>query len=506
MIRICSKEESRALDAKAIDMGIPGILLMENAGKGVSEKAFENFNIEAKSVIIFCGKGNNAGDGLVAARHLKANGAHPFIFFTVSPHNLTGDAKKNFMIIKNMSIPYTTLSHFNIKEEDINTILSTHNLPEAGLIIDALLGTGFKGNLKEPYNTLIEYINNLKLPILSIDIPSGMEADGGNSKHAVKANLTATMAFPKYAFFIYPDKEKIGTLEIIDIGLGGMWKGNIHKDEGKIFLIEKKDTYLKKRPVYGHKGSFGKLLIIGGSKGLSGALILATKAALRTGVGLVFTAYPDILDNIVSGSVHSAVKIPLPTKNGVIGEINKDILNGIDAVVLGPGMGNPDISIIKKIMEYTRNIPVLIDADALNLMAKNEIKEWKENMILTPHLIELSRLTKLQPETILKNRFKAPFIKDATVILKGAPTFIYYKDKILIQPVWDSSLSKGGSGDVLSGIIGGLLAQGMSILNASITGTYIHAQAGKYAGKVKTPFGAIPDDYIDFMPDVIAEL
>ena len=506
-MKVVSPSEMKQIDRKAIfDIGIPGCVLMENAGRGTVQIIKDKFKeLRNLNVAIVCGRGNNGGDGFVIARWLKNQGAEPHVFLIGNKEDVKGDAKTNLDIIVKMG--------FNIKE-----IKESKDIPkfdEFNLIVDAIFGTGFKGSVEGIPKEVIDSINNAGIPILAVDIPSGLDASTGNIEGScIKANYTCTMALPKRGLLLYPGREYVGELHVIDIGVPKELYEGIDLE-----LLESTEMklLLPKRPPDGHKGSFGRIFMLAGSVGMTGAACLSSLAALKMGAGLVFLGVPESLNSILEEKLTEVITKPLPeTEAKTLGmaafEPICDELNRTDVLVMGPGLGKHEetAKLIKKILAKI-TIPTIIDADGINNLTLNDLKAIKKPIMITPHPGELSRLIGKSVGEIQRDRVEVAKSTakelNLPVVLKGASTIIAVPDaKTYINPTGCSGLATAGSGDVLTGIIAGLLAQGLSLADAARLGVYIHGLAGDMVADKKTEYGMIASDVLEAIPEATQSL
>jgi len=492
---------------------IPTNLLMENAGRGVVEalKDYLSKDLRNYQIWIFCGRGNNGGDGLVAARHLLNERSKIKVFLFSNPEELKGDAQLNYQILKKTGQKIIKIT----KEEEISTLTG-----KPDIIIDALFGTGFKGKLEGIYRRAIEFINNSNSLVVSIDIPSGVSENGRVEDIAVKANLTVTMGFIKDSLILFPGKKYSGRIYLANLGIPNF----IFEGAGDKFLIEEDDlaAILPKRLPEGHKGTFGKALIIAGSRGFSGAAALTALSALRIGSGLVRLASPEEIMPALEAKLTEVVKIPLPQEETGSYSVKmlsllENYIQDSDVVAIGPGIGTKDKTkeFLLKLLSVVRELekPVVIDADGLNnLVGELEIlKKIKFPLILTPHPGELGRLINLSPKEVNENRIECAkefaLRYKVILVLKGAPSVIAAPEgKVFCNPTGNSGLASGGTGDVLTGFIAGLLAQGVGPLNAAIAGVYIHGKCADIGVKERTEYAFIASDILDYLPQVIFSL
>lgn len=507
-MRIVTNKEIQEIDKWAIKkLGIPGSVLMENAGRGCVNVIEEYFDPTNLAVLIVCGKGNNGGDGFVIGRHLQNRGAFVKVILTGHGSSLKHDALLNYKLAKKAGIEIHETT-------DLTKIKRVLNSFDPDLIIDAIFGTGFKGPVKGFYHRLINMINDTEKFIFSIDIPSGINADDGQFKKvSVIADATATMCLPKLGNYLYPGRELCGDLYVVDIGI----PYNLI-DNGYPRVIQFEDIYhlMPSRPPDGNKGTFGNVLIIAGARGYSGAAAMAAISALKVGAGLVRLAAPKSIMNSLEAKLMEIVKIPLAeTDNETISQAATDQLlphlEKTDVVVIGPGITtNPETAAFFLNFLPKITVPLIIDADALNIIANKigALKKLHAPFILTPHPGELSRMIKLTPAQINSARVDlAPKIArelSGILVLKGAPTIIASPDReIYINPTGNSGLASAGSGDVLVGMISGFLAQNLSLLEASILGVFIHGLCADLAVQTSNEYSLTAGDLIDSIPDSI---
>ena len=509
MIKIVSNEQMRKMDAQTIEkLGVPGIILMENAGRQTYEYILEfmaELNLAGR-IDIYCGKGNNGGDGYVIARHFFNNGYPVQILSVGDPEKLSGDAKTNYLICKEYKIPIEII-------QSSDQLRSYH---KPGIIVDALLGTGIKGKADGLYKEVIEHINNLGIPVVAVDIPSGLNGDFPTvAGSAINADMTVTMALPKRAHLFYPAKKYVGLLEIADISM----PEEIRKSSAvSLNQVEFSDLSFPTLDDDAHKYTAGKLFILGGSTGMTGAAILTASAALRTGIGLVNIGIPQSLNTVLETRITEGLSVPL--SETIEGSVARDALPGIkdriswaDAVVIGPGSGRNEETreTLRESIQFCleSKTPTLIDADGLYALSedKNLCMSLNSEFVLTPHHGEFLRLSSASKEKIQSEPWQClfDFAKETkcTINLKGAPSMVGASDgQIFINPTGNVSLAKGGSGDVLAGIIGGLMARGMDPCQASITGNYIHGEAADILLSSQSAVSILPTDLIDILPEL----
>ncbi len=486
-IKLLPAERMRALDERAInEIGIPGAVLMEEAGRGAVRLITASGWLENLDdlILLFAGKGNNGGDALVVARVLFLAGYRRVkVALLASGDRLSGDAKINHDAFINLGGEVLELL-----DEKYWAVLKPQ-LSSCKLIVDGLLGTGLKSSVRGLYAEIIAAINEFSGPVLALDIPSGLDADSGLPLgDAVRATATATFAFGKPGLFVTPGCEYAGEVEIVDIGIPQKWA----LEEAAAIQLLTADFCRARLPDIAisaniHKGRRGHLLTLAGSPGKSGAGLLAASAALHCGCGLSSLALPQTLAGQLEGRNPALMLNPLPesapglTRDLSAAELN-EITFGKTALAIGPGLGlhAAAASLIQTLL-HESSLPVVLDADALTqLAAKPEIlSKNRPQTILTPHPGEMARLLKCKTEDIQNCRLGAAvelaLELGVYVVLKGAATVIATPDgKLSINSSGNVLLATAGSGDILTGIIGSFLAQGLEPLAAAQTGVFLH--------------------------------
>jgi len=505
---LVTAELMRQIDRAATNkLRLSSLELMENAGRGIAERLILQNIIDPSSdakVVIFCGKGNNGGDGFVVGRYLYDAGIDVRIFFIGAANKLSDDARIN----RNSAV------ETGVAVEEIKSVNDIDPNLHCTHIIDAIFGTGFQGVPHGLAAELIEYINRKNATVISIDLPSGLNADNGQHEGAVvRADFTFTLAIPKYGLYLSPGRELAGQVEIVQIGIPDEDIEKL-KLPHQLITADMVASKLPKRKPDGHKGDFGYLLIIAGSTGLTGAAELTANSAMRSGCGMVRVACPDSTQPVLAAKLTEIMTHPLPdvAKKGALalrglGEIRQLALD-YDALAFGPGIGrhHETIELVKRFVADNEK-PIVIDADGLfALSPKTDVlKQSKAPMLLTPHAGEFKRLSGLDAPTDIHERFKVAllFSKEygVTLLLKGSPTIIATPSgDCYLNPTGNSGMAKGGSGDVLTGIIASLMAQGLSVEDAAVCGAYIHGLAGDFAADALTPRAMIAGDIIDFLP------
>jgi NAD(P)H-hydrate epimerase len=514
MRTLVSAKEMRWCDETAINTyGVQSLLLMEQAGRGVADSASNHFGpLEGKDVLVFCGKGNNGGDGFVVARLLLNQGATLQVVILASPSELEGDAKTNFKILSNLA--RTHRASLVIQRYSIR-LLSRRRKPH--LIIDAIFGTGFSGDLRPPVRQLVNWINAQRVPVLAVDIPSGVNGTTGAAKTgAVRATRTVTFGLMKTGLLCNQGQDYCGEIEVADIGIPPA----VHRAKQlKTFLVEPGDVgqRLPRRPSTAHKYSVGKVLVLAGSKGFTGAAYLCAMAALRTGAGAVMLATPESVYPVLARRLAEAIVNPLPaTGAGTLAmsalPALKEKMKWADVLVIGPGLStNAETQeVIRTILtSYDGNL--VVDADALRAVGEIGLKRMarlKGKFILTPHVGECSRImgepsARIDEERIETAR-KGAKIGRLTLVLKGGPTAVGLRDgSVLLNSTGNPGMATVGSGDVLAGMIASLWAQGMSGDDAAWSGVLLHGLAGDIAKENLGERSIVAHDLIDQIPAAV---
>lgn len=516
MIKILTGNQMKNIDKRAIaDLNIPSLILMENAGRSVAQVVLDEIgdNCIEPDVIVICGKGNNGGDGFVAARHLIEAGMNVYTVSIYRPDNLSGDTLINHNILEH----FTEINYLD--ELDIETLKDIISSSEA--VIDAILGTGLAGEVHKEIAEIIDAINEFAEGIVvSIDIPSGIDSNTGRILGtSVIADYTATFYAPKLGSVVFPGADFSGEVIINEIGIPAYL---LDDTEYNTYFITREyvSASLPIRPTNSHKGSFGSVFNIAGSFGMSGAAHMSAISSLKAGAGYSILAAPESIIPTLASMSPEIIYLPLQeTLNKTISL--EAVSNALDksarcnSFLIGPGLGT-DLSTIGFVSEFIgkladRDLRCVIDADALNCLAEKEDFTFPLKSIITPHPKELSRLLKIPVEEILEDRIKAArkaALKFNTiVILKGARTVISEPDgTVYINPTGNTALSTAGSGDVLSGMIAGFIAQGVELKDAAILGVYLHGLTGELASEDLTEAGTTSSDLIKYIPEALKEI
>jgi NAD(P)H-hydrate epimerase len=497
------------LDRLAIEeYGISGLVLMENAGRQVVEVIRQVMGeMQGKVVTIFVGKGNNGGDGFVIARHLLNLGAEVKVLSIVELSDITGDAATNLNIWQRMEQKVYSLQH----GDGLNIVRLV--LMNTDLIVDAIFGTGFKGKMTEKVGSLVEVLNSSGKPIVAVDIPSGLEANTGKvNGPCIQASHTATFALPKLGLLLEPGADYTGELHVADISIPSLL---IEQEAPERHLItpEMVKSWLPNRPSAAHKGSFGRVLIVAGSRGMTGAACLTGEAAVKTGAGLVTVAVPETLHDIVEAKLTEVMTVPLPDngKGFLSSEARQSILNlleNADVLALGPGLSTqPEVvAMVKELLPSVR-VPCLIDADGLNaLIGEVDIlRKIQAPVVITPHPGEMARLLEVSIKEIQGSRLettgRAATVWNVVALLKGAKTVVAAPDgSVYINPTGNPGMATGGSGDVLTGMVAALIGQKLAPASAAAAGAYLHGLAGDHGAMDKGMLGLTAGDILAKIP------
>lgn len=517
---IATAHEMRNIDRRATDkFGIPSILLMENAAHGILRVIEENYGpIKGRKITIVCGKGNNGGDGLAVARLLHNRDAVVQVILLADTGEMKGDAQTNLNIALkmgiNIAIPSPLAGEGKGEGADIWAVRTALN--HSYLIIDAIFGTGLSAHVTGDHLEIIELINDSGRTVVSVDIPTGINSDTGEVMgDAVKADATITFTLPKRGHFLYPGSELTGKLHIVDISIP---EPAIEEEGISLNLLTEDDItrLIPDRLENSHKGSFGHVLVIAGSMGKGGAAAMTSLSCLRSGAGLVTLATPESVQPLIAGMVKEIMTYPLPeTAEKTIGldaiEAIMKLSKDKDIVALGPGLTTNEetVEVVRRIIKELK-IPVVIDADGINALAGGH-GGGNSFTILTPHPGEMARLTGKSSAEIQKDRIG--IARDFAVnngvflVLKGAHTVIAEPSgTVHINQTGNPGMATAGTGDALTGIIAGLIAQNIDISSAVRLGVYLHGLAGDIAAKEKGMIGMIAGDLIERIPEAIRQV
>ena len=518
--KILTASQMREIDRLSIEkLGIPGMVLMENAGRNVAELIVEKFpQVDPERITILCGKGNNGGDGLVVARHLLMRGYRPRVVLLAEPEGLKGDARKNCSILLQSGLAPTIMPNqsdwFRARTEFLTS----------SLLVDAILGTGLAGPVEGFYREVILDLNRnfAPIPIVAVDVPSGVPSDTGEAPGpSLRARYTVTFTAPKWCHVFPPNCESVGELRVTPIGTPPY----VYENDASLFLnlLGREDLapFARKRASGSHKGNYGHALIVGGSLGKSGAAALAALGALQAGAGLVTAAVPAGVLPLVAGAAPTLMTEPLPENDaGAVSCKSFDyghfaaIAAGKSVLAIGPGL-----SMHPETAEFTRRVvrewtqaPLVVDADGLNAFAgaAELLQGDGRKLILTPHPGEMGRLAGLTTAEVQAKRVEVArqfsVEHKAYVVLKGARTLIAEPGgQVYVNPTGNPGMATAGTGDVLTGMIAGLLAQHPDapverVVSAAV---YWHGAAGDAAAARRGELSLLATDLLAALPEAL---
>ncbi len=500
-MKLFSAADSRELDRKTIEEhGVPSLQLMENAATALSDAAEKL--AASKSAAIFCGSGNNGGDGIAAARILNSRGFSVRVFLVGSKEKLSRDAAAMEERLVECGL---TLEEYTGSDGALEFIRS------AGVLIDAMLGTGLNNPVRGKYSEAIELINSLEIPTVAADIPSGVSSDTGEILGcAVKADATVSFGFAKIGHFIEPGCVNVGDLTVADIGILPD-KDIFESCKDKAFTKTTLKNSIPKRQKLSHKGSYGKLLVLGGSVGYTGAPYMASQAAVRSGAGLVFLGVPEDIYTIEAVKCTESMPFPLKALDGKINGKKDSVLAAVEeklksctVCLAGPGIGRSEQTeaLIEHIILNSK-IPVILDADGINALAGNiDILDRAAcPVVLTPHEAEFARIGGMINGNRLAGARSFAEAHKCYLVLKGHRTITAFPDgSCVINTCGNPGMAKGGSGDVLAGIIAALCAQ-LPLETAIPAAVYLHSRAGDIAAERYGEYSMTPSDIIALLPE-----
>ncbi|MBI2980387.1 MAG: NAD(P)H-hydrate dehydratase [Chloroflexi bacterium] len=514
-MKILTVEQLRRVEQSCARIGLPADLLMENAGHAVAEEVTRILGaVDKQSILVLVGPGNNGGDGLVAARHLHDWGARVNLY-------LLGQK------------PADDVNLRLARERGIACIASTEDktlrrldnlLASAAAVIDAIFGTGKSRPLADTFVAVLDRVSKAKdknpdLRIIALDLPSGLDADSGAVDPAcLYADNTITLGFPKPGLFNFPGVERAGKLAVVDIGIPSYLA---KAAASELITADWVRSILPKRPLGANKGTFGRVLVVAGSINYIGASYLACSGAMRVGAGLVTLATPASLQPILATKLTEVTYLPLPESSpGIfspqVARLIHRELGGYDVLLMGCGLGQSPsaVRLIKSVLLRLKSSPRLVlDADALNILAQTP-RWWQRlagDAILTPHPGEMARLAGVPVSEVQSDRVgiarKVALAWQKTIVLKGAYTVVATpQGESRISSVANPGLASAGTGDVLSGVIAGLLAQGLSLFDAAVAGVYLHGEVGEMVRDRLGDAGMIASDLLPELPLVIKQL
>ena len=503
-------QEMKEMDRLTIEsFGIPGIVLMESAGRGCVEGLLRHFpDVTQQKVGIAAGRGNNGGDGFVIARYLVSRDIDVSVYLLSERRRVRGDAEANLKLLDQMKVPVFEVPDLKAFENHLP------EMEQCGLWVDALLGTGLKSDVRQPFKACIEWLNKGKKPVMAVDIPSGLDSDTGNPcGSCVIADLTVTFAFPKIGHLILPGAGFVGQLEVVDIGIPADVVDQVGSQH-RLLTWEEVRGHFRPRALEAHKGTAGHLLLIGGSPGKTGAAVMAGRAAMRVGAGLVTLGIPRSLNQTMESMLTEVMTEPLPESKDqslAVSAFSKitSLLEEKKGLAIGPGLGTAKgtQNLVRRLVQSS-HVPVIIDADGLNALVggTSSLKGLQVPVVMTPHPGEMARLVGKTPAQVQVNRIgdARSFATEFRVhlVLKGARTIVAHPDgTVAINPTGNPGMASAGMGDVLTGMIAGFIVQGMGVRDATETAVYLHGATADSLAATKGPVGYLASDVIDLLPE-----
>jgi NAD(P)H-hydrate epimerase len=512
-MKVVTAAEMQAIDQRAMDeFSISGLSLMENAGAEAARAMESRYgSLTGRKILVLSGKGNNGGDGFCVARHLSERGADVYCILLASSSDMTGDARANLEIVRKLEISLVEITSGE-KFGQLRNILG-----RVEIVVDALFGTGLHSELRGFFLEVIRTVNVSGKKVVAVDIPSGLDASTGKIwAGCIAADVTVTFGLPKVGQIISPHRERVGDLVVANIGFP---RSLLEANTLKVSLLDDVivGSFFPPRYLNSHKGTYGHVLAVAGSEGKTGAAILCARAALRAGAGLLTLAVPRSLNPIFEESLIEPMTIALPeTEQRTISEKALPIIHkaakGKKVVVMGPGLTtHASTKLIVDDLLKNLDIPMVVDADAINAVKLSNLEFTNAPVLATPHPGEMARLLDLSIQDIQDNRIEA-VQKTARayhthILLKGDRTLISDpQGNTFINPTGNPGMATAGSGDVLSGLVAGFVSQGLSIIQAACAGAYIHGLAGDMAVRELGELSMIAGDILEKVPEAINQV
>lgn len=506
MLDVVTGKEMKKIDDYTIHhIGIPSMVLMERAALALTQEIVKRPFIKNEKVLILCGTGNNGGDGIAIGRLLKSQDIKVQVIILGKKNKLSQETSQQLQIAKNLSVPIYEYNEINVLAE----------IEESDVIIDAIFGTGLSREIEGEIGCVIDKVNNEDAFVFSVDIPSGISSDCGKVLgKAIQANITVTFGLPKVGILMYPGAEYTGEVKIVDIGFP---KEAYEQIKAKHFIYDKTYTkFLPKRKSRSNKGTYGKILVVAGSVNMSGAAYLSAFAAYRTGAGLVRILTEEENRTILQTNLPEAILTTYSVEDGdVRAESIVDVQEAIiwaDVIIIGPGLGIEEKTktLLKMVLQVSKG-PIIIDADGLNVSADQmNLLRVNQPLIITPHPGEMARLVKVPIKAVLEDiiSYGIQLSKEYELIcvLKDARTIVANeKEEVFINTSGNHGMATAGAGDVLTGIIGALIGQGLDPYAAACLGVYIHGKAGDLAKRKLSTYSLTARDIIEAISQVMPE-
>jgi len=507
-MKVLTAAQMQSIDRRAIDRyGIPSIVLMENAAIAVVEAIFEHFP-ECERAAIFCGGGSNGGDGFAIARHLENRGVVPTVLIAGDRAKIKGDAATNLAVCERLNIPI-----YDVRDSDSLDAALLH-AGDADVVVDALFGTGLDRQPERIYAETIRAMNELTLPIVAVDLPSGANASSDQPfDPCIRAAVTVTFAAPKICHLFEPAALQCGEVMVADISIP---EAAVDEENVTLAITTPADVrpHIAPRLAATHKGTYGHIAIVAGSLGRSGAAVMCARGAIRTGAGLVTVVTDvDAATLVNAGSIESMTFPLVALERKVVPRV-VEMLGGKSAVLVGPGLRDNDES-----YEFVRELvaqielPLIVDASGLNAFAgrATEINPQSRPRVITPHPGELARLLGSTTKEINANRIdaarEAARTGNCVVVLKGHQTLIAAPDgHVSVNPTGNPGMATGGMGDVLAGMVAALLGRGIDPFDAAVTAVYLHGYAGDLLLEEMGDTGMAAMDLAERIPIAVLKL
>lgn len=514
MIKVLTAEQMRLCDRAAIeDYGIPDLVLMENAGVQVVEALLDFLEAVPSRVVVCCGKGNNGGDGLVVARHLHNQGVEVRVLLFGRAEDVQGAPRTNLGIVRALGLELLEVPDADAWERRRAGFGATD------LVVDALFGTGIEGPLRDHYGDVVEAINDCGAPVVAVDLPSGLQADNGEVPGpVVDADLTVTFAAPKLCHVLAPAEFHCGALVVADIGIPERLLAGV-QDAVSLLTPLYAALLVPPRPPDSHKGTYGRVLVVAGAPGTTGAASLTALGALRGGAGLVTVATPRSVYPVVATQLTEALVRPLPSGDdeGISAEAVDEILelvSGVDVLALGPGLGTaPETVETVRTVLGRAEVPAVVDADGLNALAgcPGVLRDAPAPRVVTPHPGEMARLMGIEIDDVQRHRIdrarELSRSSGATVVLKGHRSVVAdAAGGVALNPTGNAGMASGGSGDVLAGLVAAFLGQSLDPVGAAHLAVFLHGMAGDIAAEGLGEHALVAGDLVDRLPDAFNRL
>ena len=515
-MRVLTAAQMREADHQTIEeIGIPSIVLMENAGRQVVAAMEGEFDdLGEQKVVVLSGRGNNGGDGFVIARVLQQRGVDVSVFVVGSVEDVRGDARVNLEILGRLGFDVVEISGEDQWE------LHASEIRQADVIVDALFGTGLSQPLKGLHETIVADINSMDVPVVAVDLPSGMSADTNEViGPCLIAHLTVTLGAPKLPLVLAPACALAGRLVVADIGIPSDVIDSLEGDRLEWVTPELVAALLPERALDAHKGTFGHVLVVAGSRGKTGAAALAAKGALRSGAGLVTVATPDSCQPTVASLGLEFMTLPLPDTAAGAGlreeAASQALAAPCDVMAVGPGLGTEEgtVAVVHRLLEQA-SVPMVIDADGLNAFASEPgrlMAHEGRHIVVTPHPGELARLLGVPVDEVQARRVESArsfaTMRGLVVVLKGHQTLVATPDgSVFINPTGNAGMATGGTGDVLTGAIAAWIGQLHDAETAAVLGVYLHGAAGDLAARDSGYEAMTAGDLVEYLGDAIQAL